>query len=246
MIKVNKKKTFFDVKASVDGKSADVFILGEITPYAWEEFGEMSSVAFKEKLDMVGEVNELHVYVNSPGGSVFEGIAIGNMLKRHKARTIAHVDALAASIASDIVSCCDEVRMPSNAMLMVHNAMMGAFGNSNELRKVADDLERINEMQVETYIAKIGGKTSEEEIRRMMDEETWLSAQQAYDIGLCDVIEGPNQAVALIDDKHKGTFRNMPYALKEMVLDFLSNEERDAIIADSKANLTYLKSINII
>lgn len=243
---MNKKKTFFDVRASVDGKSADVFIMGEITPYAWEEFGEMSSVVFKEKLDAVGDVNELHIYVNSPGGSVFEGIAIGNMLKRHKARTVAHVDALAASIASDIVACCDEVRMPSNAMLMIHNAMTGAFGNASELRKVADDLDRINGMQIETYMSKIDGKTSQEEIQRMMDEETWLSAQQAYDIGLCDVVEGANRAVACLSNEHTKQFKNLPEALLQPENEVLTEKERQNIIADSKANLTYLHSLNLI
>lgn len=246
MEKLNKKKTFFDVKASVDGKSADVFILGEITPHAWEEFGEMSSVVFKEKLDAVGEVSELHIYVNSPGGSVFEGIAIGNMLKRHKARTIAHVDALAASIASNIVACCDEVRMPSNAMLMIHNAMTGVFGNTNELRKAADDLDRINGMQIETYLSKINGKTTQEEIQQMMDEETWLSAQQAYDIGLCDVVEGANKAVACLSNEQTKQFKNLPQALLQPKHDTLTQEERQNILAGSIANLIYLKSLNLI
>lgn len=243
---MTKKKTFFDIKASVDGKSADVFILGEITPWAFEEFGEMSSVAFKEKLDSVGDVSLINLYVNSPGGSVFEGIAIGNMLKRHKARTIAHVEALAASIASDIVASCDEVRMPSNAMLMVHNAMNGVFGNAKELRKAADDLERINEMQIETYKSKINGKTSEEEIRRLMDEETWLSAQQAYDLGLCDVVESPNKAVAFISNEYIKQFKNLPEALLQPKDDVLTEEERQNILADSKANLTYLQTLNLI
>ena len=113
MKKSDKLKTFFDLKASADGKSADVFIMGEITQYAWEEYGEISSVVFKEKLDAIGDVSTIHLYVNSPGGAVFEGIAISNMLKRHKARVIGHVDGLAASIASNIIASCDEVRMPS-------------------------------------------------------------------------------------------------------------------------------------
>lgn len=243
---MSKKKTFFDVKASVDGKSADVFILGEITPWASEEFGEMSSVVFKEKLDAIGDVSTINLYVNSGGGSVFEGIAIANMLKRHKARVIGYVEALAASIASNIIASCDEVRMPSNAMLMIHNAMNGAFGNATELRKVADDLDRINEVQIETYMAKIRNKTSEEELRRMMNEETWLSAQQAYDIGLCDVVEGANKAVACISIEHTKQFKNIPEALIQPNNDVITEEERQNIIADSKANLTYLQSLNLI
>lgn len=244
---MSKKKTFFDIKASVDGKSADVFIMGEITKYAWEEYGEMSSVIFKEKLDALGEVSLINLYVNSPGGSVFEGIAIGNMLKRHKARVIGYVDALAASIASDIIACCDEVRMPSNAMLMIHNAMNSVFGNSKELRKAADDLDRINEVQVSTYMEKINGKTSEDEIRRMMDEETWLTAQQAYEIGLCDVVESANQMVASISGEWTKQFKNIPQQLLQPTASTqMSDEEkalREQILADSKANLTYLNTI---
>ncbi|MFJ8102799.1 head maturation protease, ClpP-related [Lysinibacillus sp. NPDC096212] len=243
---MSKKKTFFDVKASVDGKSADVFILGEITPWAWEEFGEMSSVVFKEKLDAIGDVSTINLYVNSSGGSVFEGIAIANMLKRHKARVVGYVEALAASIASNIIASCDEVRMPSNAMLMIHNAMNSAFGNATDLRKVADDLDRINEVQIETYMAKIGNKTSEEELRRMMNEETWISAQQAYEMGLCDVVEGSNKSVACLSSEHSKQFKNLPEALLKPSKEVLTEEERQNIIADSKANLTYLHSLNLI
>ncbi|MFJ5564821.1 head maturation protease, ClpP-related [Lysinibacillus xylanilyticus] len=245
---MNKKKTFFDVKASVDGKSADVFILGEITTWAWEEYGEMSSVIFKEKLDAVGDVSTIHLYVNSPGGSVFEGIAIANMLKRHKARVIGHVEALAASIASNIIASCDEVRMPSNSMLMIHNALNGVFGNAKELRKAADDLDRINEVQIETYMAKVGNKATEEQIRALMDEETWISAKEAYELGLCDVVEGADQAVASLTSEQLKQFKNAPKALivEDKQQNALSEDERNAILADSKANLTYLQSLNLI
>ena len=245
---VSKNKTFFDIKASADGKSADVFILGEITTWAWEEYGEMSSVIFKEKLDAVGDVSTINLYVNSPGGSVFEGIAIANMLKRHKARVIGHVEALAASIASNIIASCDEVRMPSNAMLMIHNALNGVFGNAKDLRKAADDLDRINEVQIETYMAKIGNKSTEEQIRALMDEETWISAKEAYELGLCDVVEGANQAVASLTPEHLKQFKNVPKALvaEDKQQNVLSEDERKAILADSKANLTYLQTLNLI
>lgn len=242
-----KKRSFFDFRASADGKSAEIYILGEITQWAWEELGEMSSVVFKEKLDALGDVSEIHLYVNSPGGSVFEGITISNMLKRHKARVIGHVEALAASIASNIIASCDEVRMPSNTMLMIHNAWNRVAGNANELRKAADDLDRINEMQVETYMAKIGDKTPEAEIRQLMDEESWITAQQAFELGLCDVVETANQVAACITGEHAKLFKNVPSALiQSYASKGMSDEEkelREKIIADSKANLTYLNTI---
>src|SRR5690606_34915441 len=107
------------MKMSADGKSGDIFIYGEITKYAWEEFGEKSAKIFKQELDELGDIETIHLYVNSPGGDVFEGLAIGNQLKRHKARVIAHVDALAASIASVIIMSADEIRMYENSMLML-------------------------------------------------------------------------------------------------------------------------------
>lgn len=245
--KLKKNKTFFDVKASADGQSADVFILGEITAYAWEEEGEMSSVVFNQKLEAIGEVSTINLYVNSPGGSVFEGVAIANMLKRHKARVIGHVEALAASIASIIIASCDEVRMPANAMFMIHNAWDVVSGNSAELRKAADDLDRINDVQVETYMAKVGNKTTEENIRALMDAETWISAKEAYALGLCDVIEGVNEAAACITDEHMKLFKNIPSALATAsAAPQMSAEEqalREQIIAESKANLTYLNTI---
>lgn len=243
---MSKNKTFFDIKASADGKSADVFIMGEITQYAWEEFGEMSSVVFKEKLDAIGDVSTIHLYVNSPGGAVFEGIAIANMLKRHKARVIGHVDALAASIASNIIASCDEVRMPSNAMLMIHNCWSTISGNSADLRKAADDLERVNEVQVATYMAKIMDKTTEENIRALMDAETWISAKEAYELGLCDVVEDANNMAACLTQEQAKQFKNAPSALiTDVQSDPLTEEERQAIFADSKANLIYMESLKL-
>lgn len=143
---------FFQMKASADNKSADVFIYGEITKWAWEELGEVSSITFKSELDALGDdVETINLYINSPGGSVFEGLAIGNMLKRHKARVIAHVDALAASIASVIAMFADEIRMASTSLLMIHNAWTYASGNAEQLRKAADDIDRINESVIQSY-----------------------------------------------------------------------------------------------
>lgn len=96
--KVNK---FWNMKmSSTDSKSADIFIYGEITKYAWEEYGEVSSISFKNELDELGDVKQLNLYINSPGGSVFETMAIIAMLQRHPADIISHIDGLAASCAS--------------------------------------------------------------------------------------------------------------------------------------------------
>lgn len=243
------KKTFFEVKALADGKSADVFIMGEITPYAFEEFGEMSSTLFKEKLDALGDVDLINLYVNSPGGSVFDGNTIGNMLKRHKAKVVGHVDGLAASIASVIVASADEVVMPANSMLMIHNPMSGMFGNAKEMREQADVLDKVTDSLVETYMAKVGNKTTEENIRALMDAETWISAKEALELGLADIVEGSNQMVASISKEYASKFKNIPEALlqvdKEPVANTLTDEERKEITLKSQERMNNLKKINL-
>lgn len=243
---MSKKNTFFDFKASADGKSADVFIYGEITKWAWEEYGEMSSTMFKQKLDEIVDAETIHLYVNSPGGSVFEAIAMSNMLKRHNARVIAHVDALAASAASFLIMAADEIRMPNNSMLMIHNAWTYASGNSNELRKAADDLDRINQSAILLYLEKAGNKLEEETLKELLDNETWLSAEEALNYGLCDVVENSNEMVASISSKYKQQYRNIPEQMKSPQPPQMTVEEktlREKILAESKANMIYLNTI---
>jgi len=248
---VSKKQQqkFFQMKASADGKSADIFIYGEITKWAWEELGEVSSITFKSELDALGDdVGTINLYINSPGGSVFEGLAIGNMLKRHKARVIAHVDALAASIASVIAMFADEVRMASNSLMMIHNAWTWASGNAEQLRKAADDIERINESVIQSYLDKAGDKLNNDTLKSLLDSETWLSAEEAFNYGLCDAIDDFNEAAACIDEKLINQYKNVPQQLLQQKpsTPVMSAEEkalRERIIADSKANLTYLETI---
>lgn len=232
------------MKLSADGKSGDIFIYGEITKYAWEELGEHSAQTFKSELDELGEVENINLYVNSPGGSVFEGITIHNMIKRHSAHVTAYVDALAASIASVIIMAADEVRMPSNSMLMIHNPWTFAIGNAVELRKQADDLDRIAESAVQTYLAKTGDKLAESELKEMLDAETWLSADEAFEFGLCDVVEESNDMAACIDEEYMSRYKNVPKELQEQPT--LSAEEkalRQKIADEAKASREVTKTI---
>ncbi len=236
------------MKLSADGKSGDIFIYGEITKYAWEEYGEHSAQTFKNELDELGDVETINLYVNSPGGSVFEGITIHNMLKRHNARVIATVDALAASIASVIIMAADEVRMPSNTMLMIHNPWTFAIGNAAELRKQADDLDRIGESAIQTYLDKSGDKLDESNLKEMLDAETWLSADEAFEYGLCDVVEESNDVAASISDDLFSKYKNVP---KELVQNRKNNpsvsekemEERRKIAEQAKLNASYINDI---
>ena len=231
------------MKTSTDGKTGEVFIYGEITKYAWTDEGEHSAQTFKNELDELGNVETINLYVNSPGGSVFEGITIHNMLKRHEAKVIAYVDALAASIASVIIMAADEIRMPSNAMLMIHNPWTFVMGNAAELRKKADDLDRIGESAITSYLDKAGDKLIEEDLREMLDAETWLSADEAYQYGLCDIVEESNEMVACLDDKFMEHYQNIPSTLQKTTMSREEMELREKIAQEAKASSEITKTI---
>ncbi|MBX8938481.1 head maturation protease, ClpP-related [Enterococcus gilvus] len=236
-------KKFWEVKQSANKEEADIYIFGEIVSYKWDD-ADTTAASFQKDLKELGEVNQINLHINSPGGSVFEGIAIGNMLKQHKAHVTAHVDALAASIASVIVASCDEVIMPENSMLMIHNPMMGIFGNAIELRKAAESLDKIAEPSVTTYLAKAGDKLTEEKIKQIMDEETWLSASEAYEYGLCDVIDSPNQMVACISQQFFDIYQKVPNKLLQPEQkNKLSEEQRSQIIQKAQQEKAFIGSI---
>ncbi len=221
---------FWSMK-QVNNLTVDIYIYGEITSEKWED-ADTTASSFKQDLDSLGKPNEIHLHVNSPGGSVFEGIAIGNMLKSSSATVVAHVDALAASIASVIVANADKVIMPENAMLMIHNPFQLAMGNAQELRKVADDLDSITQSSVITYLAKGGEKLTEEHIKQIMDNETWLSAQEAFDIGLCDEIETSSKAVAKVDSSAiLNTYQHVPTSIAN--LSTVSNIDLEQLIKET-------------
>lgn len=236
-------KKFWEVKQSANKEEADIYIFGEIVSYKWDD-ADTTAASFQKDLKELGEVNQINLHINSPGGSVFEGIAIGNMLKQHKAHVTAHVDALAASIASVIVASCDKVVMPENSMLMIHNPWTFSMGNAKELRKQADDLDKIAESSVVTYLSKASDKLSEEKIKEIMDEETWLSAAEAYEYGLCDVVESANQMAASISKKLFEAYQNVPTKLLQPVQkERITEEQRKQIVKQAQQDKAYIGDI---
>lgn len=228
--------------------TADIFIYGEITQYALEEAGELSSITFKKELDALGEgVKTINLYINSPGGSVFETMAMIAMLERHPADVISHIDALAASCASVLPMVSKKIIMRSNSMMMIHNAWTIAYGNANELRKAADDIERISQAMIQFYLTRAGDKLDKDTLKQLLDAETWLTAEEALAYGLIDEIDSANKATACIDKTWSNKYRNVPSQLLQSTqTPQMSAEEkalRQQILADSKANLTYLNTI---
>jgi ATP-dependent Clp endopeptidase proteolytic subunit ClpP len=136
----------------------------------------------------------VHLRINSVGGSVIEGNAIFNALKRHKGGLTVHVDGLAASMASVIAMTGERTLMAENAMMMIHNPWSMAMGDADQLRKEADTLDKIKKVMVGAYRRK-SGKDSEE-IAAIMDDETWLTAAEAKEAGFVDEIEDGTEAAA--------------------------------------------------
>lgn len=235
-------KKFWDVKQSADGNKGEIYIFGEIVRYKWDE-EDTTAVSFQKDLKALGDVEEITLHINSPGGSVFEGIAIGNMLKNHSAKVTAYVDALAASIASVITVSCDHVVMPENSMLMIHNPMMGQWGNAKQLRKAADDLDKIAEASVVTYLAKANGALTEEKIKQIMDEETWLSAKEAKEIGLCDEVIAAVDMAACWDEKFTQQYQKVPSIVTQSTIEPVITEERLRMAEEARQNVMLTNTI---
>lgn len=129
-------------------------------------------------------IEEFEVHINSMGGSVFEGLAIYNILKSKNVNVI--IDGVAASIASVVAMCGKKIYMHSSSMLMVHNPWTFADGDSDQLKKNAEMLEKVKESIVMAYIEKT--KLPKNELEEMMNQETWLTAKEAMKKGFCDEI----------------------------------------------------------
>lgn len=227
-----------------------MYIDGEIVTDEYEDT-DTSAAGFRNALKSLGDVKNINLHINSPGGSVFEGIAIYNMLKQNSARINVYIDGLAASIASVIAMSGDAIFMPSNSMMMVHNPWVMAIGNASELRKQADDLDQITKSSVQTYLAKAGDKLDEKTLTQLMDDETWLTAQEAVDYGLADEVMEPNKAVASINKQFISRYRHVPEQLIKQAehddnkLNSEQNLEQEQLNKIHEKALANAKALNI-
>ena len=193
-------------------RTGELLLYGEISDVSW--WGdEVTPKQFQQDLAEMGELDRLDIYVNSPGGDVFAGFSIYNIIKRCAAEVVAHVDGLAASAASIICMAADKIIMPKNATMMIHNASTYAYGNKEKIRKLVEELERIDGQIADIYAAKTGVES--EKAAEMMAAETWMSGEEAFALGFCDELDDL-QAVACADvAKYANMYRNTPEHLKE-------------------------------
>ena len=155
--------------------------------------GGITTQTVSKQLKEIGN-NDVTVYINSPGGDMFEGIGIYNLLKEHKGKVTVKILGLAASAASIIAMAGDEIQIAKTGFLMIHNAWILAAGNKNDFLELASYLEPFDATMAQLYADKSGMSIAE--ITKMMDAETWINGTDAIDSGFADSYLGDK----VIDD----------------------------------------------
>lgn len=243
------RKEWYKIKNNASEVS-DVYLFNDIGTFG---------ITAQSFIDEIKEYDnqELNIHINSLGGEVFEGMAIYSIIQRRKAKTTVYIEGIAASIASVIALAADEVIMSENSLLMIHNAWGGTQGDAKDMRKQADVLDKITNEIAEVYVKKT--KMPYNEIIEMMNEETWLTAEEAVALGFVDSISEPIKVAAKYDVSR---FKNITNKKVEKVLSLTNkkstkmteelkswfNSKVDEIIAkvkDSKESLETAENVEV-
>lgn len=166
------------------GKRGEIYLYGVIGE-TWFAEG-ITATKFKDDLKKMGDVSAIDVRINSEGGDVWDGRVMYNLLREHPAKKVVHVDGLAGSIASLIAMAGDEIHMGDGSFFMIHNAWGIAVGNAKEFRARADVMDSVSQTMRETYMSRTG--QSSEKIASLMDDESWINATEAKELGFADFI----------------------------------------------------------
>ena len=161
--------------------------------------------------------DEVEIHINSRGGDVYTSVAIGNYIKDSEKKATIIVDAIAASGGSIITMAGDKIKMYPNSLMMIHRAACMTYGNAADLRKVADALDKFDEAVQASYLHHFKG--TKEELKAMIYEETYLTAEECLTLGLCDEIikEAP--------DTEEGVTNKSALEVKNSILEKYRNKE---------------------
>jgi ATP-dependent Clp endopeptidase proteolytic subunit ClpP len=235
-------ENWFEIRAQADDE-AEIWIYDEIGDGGF--FSE--SVSAKDLVNELKDIKaaKIALHINSPGGSVFDGQAIYNALRRHPASVTSYIDGLAASIAGVVAEAADpgQVVMAENALFMVHEAHALMFGQfqSGDLRKMANRLDKVGETIAGVYSAKTGKAL--DEIKTIMAEETWYTADEAKEAGFVDSV-GDSVDLAACADFDLSRYQNVPPTLKKVpepqdaatpFVDLPINEDRERVFDNGAA-----------
>ena len=225
-----KKKPWFTLNNAA-GQKPELLIYDVI-----DDWGGVSARHLVQELKAITEPS-IVVRINSPGGSVFDGVAIYNALRFHPAHIEVRIEGLAASIASVIAMAGDEIYMASNALMMIHNTYGWASGDATDMRKMAEMMEKTTEIIAQTYMSK--SVLNLEDILHLMNEETWFTAQEALSNGFVTHIDEPIKMVAKFD---LSAFCRVPTMLESAIDEFTiaETEPLTSVTADDVIAKTVL------
>lgn len=188
---------------------AEIWIYEQIGEDFWSG-GGVTAKDFQKELSEI-KAAKIDLHINSPGGQVFEGVAIYNMLKQHRATITTYIDGIAASIASVIALAGDRVVMAANALFMMHNPSGIVMGTATDMRKTADVLDKVRDTLLTVYTSK--STRSEKDIVDLLEAETWMNAEEAIEAGFADEIGGEMDLAAcakFIPVMQQAKFKHIP------------------------------------
>lgn len=203
------KSRNYNIKQIAENQNVlQIYLYGEIEPSYLNIWGDLiesktSAEYIRKAIEKANTINGIELYINSIGGYVDEGVSIYNLLKRQSVPVTAYIDGMACSIASVVAMAADKIVMPSNTTMMIHHAIGDCYGNAKEHRKVAAQLDKISEASTNSYLVHAGDKLTRETLEPLLNAETFLTAQEAFDIGLCDEILDPvdlTESKEVVDD----------------------------------------------
>lgn len=201
---------WYEIRAKAD--KAEIWIYEMIGEDFWTG-GGITAKNFQKELSEI-KASQIDLHINSPGGAVFDGISIYNLIKQHPANVTTYIDGLAASIASVIALAGDKIIMAANSLFMIHNPTGMVIGTATDMRSLADVLDKIAGTMVGTYVGKTG--KPEEDIRAMLDAETWMTADEAKEYGFIDEISEEMDMAAcakFVPAMAKAGFKHIPQSI---------------------------------
>jgi ATP-dependent Clp endopeptidase proteolytic subunit ClpP len=191
------KENWYNIQSKKSTNVVDVYIFDEIGTFG------INAQGFIDELK-AHKGSPINLHINCVGGDVFDGMAIYNILKKRTATTTVYIEGIAASMGSVIALAADKVVMAENSLFMIHNAWGGANGEAKDMIKTATLLNKISDEIADIYMKKTN--LSYDEVKGMMDEETWLNAEEALDLGFIDSI---SDAIKIAAKYNVSKFKNI-------------------------------------
>ena len=216
------KNKFYEIKNIIPNTSADLYLYGEIATDDTDWWtGEKDETlvglqSFKKELDNLGNISELNIFMNTPGGEVFVATTICSMLQRLKdfgTKIHTYVDGLCASAGTFILMMGDDINIYENSVIMIHKPINYCYGNAIDFQKCIDVLDTIeNSTMIPLYMKK--SKVNQEEIKELINEESWLGAERIDEVFNVNLIKEQKQVAACVSDIFK-KYKNVPQNLKD-------------------------------